>query len=352
MVYILVTILMFGAIIAIHEFGHFAAAKFFGVKVNEFAIGMGPALWKKQSGETLYALRALPIGGYCAMEGEDESSDDPRSFIALASWKKIIVLAAGAFMNFVLGVALCVGLMMPVSVFATPEIASLETTFPNQGADGLMAGDRIVSIDGQPIFLYADITMFFGRAENGVMDLVVERDGGRVTLNQFPLTPMEYPNGEGGTTLRYGINFIVEEATLGSKLINGFYTAIDFVRIVFISLQDLISGAIGMDMISGPVGIVDVVSEAGSSAPTTAAAAYNIIYFAALITVNLAVMNLLPLPALDGGRIFFTLLNGVTWAVAKRKIPAQYEGAVHLIGMVLLLALTVFVTVSDIGKLF
>ncbi len=352
MVYILATIFMFGFLIAIHEFGHFITAKYFGVKVNEFAIGMGPAIWKKQRGETLYALRIFPIGGYCAMEGEDEDSSDPRAFGALTPWKKIIVLSAGAFMNFVVGVILCLALMAPLQAFVVPVIDSVEPTFPNQGETGLMAGDRITWIDGQPIFLYADVTMFFSRAEGGTIDLVVERDGESIKLDDFPLVAMEYPNEDGTTTLRYGINFTVEEATWGNKLVNGWYTAIDFVRLVVISLQDMFSGLVGLDELSGPVGIVDVVSDVGSSSPDTVTAVYNITYFAALIAVNLAVMNLLPLPALDGGRIFFTLLNMITMGLCKKKIPDQYEGYVHMAGMLLLLTLTVVVTVSDISKLF
>ncbi len=351
MVYILATILIFGFLIAIHEFGHFATAKAFGVRVNEFAIGMGPALWKRQRGETLYSLRIFPIGGYCAMEGENDESADPRAFGMLAGWKKIIVLSAGAFMNFVVGLLLCLGLMLPVQNFVTPIIADIEATFPNQGEDGLMAGDKILSIDGNPIFLYSDVTMFLSRAEGGTMDLVLERAGEKIVLDNFPLTQREYDDGAGGTTLRYGLNFLVEEATIGDKIINGWYTSIDFIRLVFIGLQDLLSGAMGMEDMSGPVGIVDVVSEVGSSAPSMALGIYNVLYFSALIAVNLAVMNLLPLPALDGGRIFFTLLNGLTWGLFRRKIPAVYEGYVHLAGMLMLFGVMIMVTVNDISKL-
>lgn len=351
MVYILVTILMFGFLIAIHEFGHFATAKFFGVKVNEFAIGMGPALWKKQGEETLYSLRILPVGGYCAMEGEDADSQDPRAFGALAAWKQMIVLGAGAFMNFVVGLLLCLGLMIPTQSMVTTQLAGVEETFPYQGEEGLMAGDIITSVDGNAIYLYSDITMYFSRSNGETMDLVINRDGKKIVLDDFPLTFREYENEDGTTSLRYGINFLVKAPTLGDKLANGWYTAINFVRLVFISLQDLISGAAGMEDLTGPVGIVSVVSEVGSSATSTAIGIYNMLYFAALIAVNLAVMNLLPLPALDGGRIFFLALNSITWALFHKKIPVSCEGYVHLVGLFLLMGLMLFVTVGDISRL-
>lgn len=352
MIYILATIFIFGFLIAIHELGHFATAKYFGVRVNEFAIGMGPAIWKRQGEETLYSLRIFPIGGYCAMEGEDDDSADPRSFGMLAPWKKVIVLAAGAFMNFIVGLILCVGLMMGNQAMVTPEIYSIEPTFPNQGAEGLMEGDVITSIDGNIILLYSDVTMYLSRSTGETMDLVIERDGEKILLDDFPLVPLEYPNEDGTTSYRYGLNFLVREATLVDNLQSGFYTAINFVRLVFISLQDLISGAAGVEDLSGPVGIVNVVSEVGSSAPTAAIGIYNILYFSALIAVNLAVMNLLPLPALDGGRIFFLILNGVSYGIFRRKIPASWESYVHLAGLLLLFGLMIFVTVGDISRIF
>ncbi len=352
MIYILATIFLFGFLIAIHEFGHFATAKYFGVRVNEFAIGMGPAIWRRQGEETLYTLRILPIGGYCAMEGEDEDSPDPRSFGALAPWKKVIVLSAGAFMNFIVGLILCIGLMMGNQVMITPEIYSLEPTFPYQGEEGLMVGDVITSIDGNIILLYSDVTTYLSRSDGETMNLVIERGGEKIYLDDFPLTPLEYPNEDGTTSLRYGLNFSVQEATFGDNLVNGFYTAVNFVRLVFMSLQDLISGAAGVEDLSGPVGIVNVVSEVGSSAPTAAIGIYNILYFSALIAVNLAVMNLLPLPALDGGRIFFLLLNCMSYGIFRKKIPAEWEGYVHLAGIFLLFGLMIFVTIGDISRLF
>ena len=348
--FIIIAILIFGFLIATHELGHFAAAKGLGVKVNEFSIGMGPALFSREKGETLYSLRAFPIGGYCAMEGEDDDSADPRAFGRAAGWKKLIILAAGAAMNFVTGVALCLVMMMPYQVLIQPEIVSFETGFPLEGEQGLMAGDRILSIDGHKINVYDDVTLYFSRSNGQTMDLVVDRGGEKVVLDDLPLHLREY-TVDGTTQVKYGINFKVEEATLGGKIREGWYMAVGFVRMVWISLGDIFSGAAGLEDLSGPVGIMNVMSDVGSSSQTPLAAALNLTYLAALIAVNLAVMNLLPLPALDGGRIFFLALNGLTYLIFRRKIDPRYEGYVHMAGLAALLALMLMVTLSDVGKL-
>lgn len=350
MFYIIVAILIFGVLIATHELGHFAAAKMFGVKVNEFSIGMGPAIYKREKGETLYSVRVFPIGGYCAMEGEDDDSADPRSFGKAKAWKKIIILCAGAAMNFLTGLLLCLLLVLPYVNTVQPVVVSFAEGFLLKGEQGLMAGDRIVSIDGERVYVYDDVTLLFSRSNGKTMDLVVERDGSRVRLEDFPLFPREYTE-DGKTQLRYGINFLIEPATPGDKLREGWFMAVDFVRLVRLSLGDLISGAAGLRDLSGPVGIVNVMSGVGSSAATAGAALYSLTYLTALIAVNLAVMNLLPLPALDGGRIFFLALNGLLYALFRKKIDPKYEGYVHMAGLIALMGLMLVVTLSDVGKL-
>ena len=311
MLYIIIAILLFGFLIAIHEFGHFITAKLFGVRVNEFAIGMGPAIFSRQKGETLYALRAFPVGGFCAMEGEDDDSGDPRAFGAQKAWKRLIILAAGAAMNFVAGLVLILLLFSRAQAFTTPVLTGFMEGFPLEGEQGLMAGDRIVSINGERIYLYNDVTMFLGRGSGEPYDIVVERNGERVTLNDLPLELREY-TVDVQTVTRYGLYFAIEEATVGAKLRNSWYNAIDFVRLVRISLTDLVTGNAGLKDMTGPVGIVDTITQVGSQSATLGIALENIMYFGALIAVNLAVMNLLPLPALDGGRIFFLLLIMLT----------------------------------------
>ena len=183
--YILLAILLFGVLIAIHEFGHFITAKLLGVKVNEFAIGMGPALWQSRKGknepwdnegETLYSLRLFPIGGYCAMEGEDEDTGDPRAFSRQKGWKKVVILCAGSFMNFLLGLAIAVVLFLGVTQARVPVITQFAGEFEHQGTDGLMVGDRITEVDGHGIWLYADVQNYLARNDGQGVDLVVERD--------------------------------------------------------------------------------------------------------------------------------------------------------------------------------
>jgi len=351
MFYIIIAIMLFGFLIAIHEFGHFITAKAFGVRVNEFAIGMGPALFSKQRGETLYALRVFPVGGYCAMEGEDEDSDDPRAFGAQKGWKRLVILAAGAAMNFLAGLVLILLLFSGAQAFTTPMISGFMDGFPLEGEQGLMAGDRIVSINGEHIYLYNDVTLFLSRGSGEPYDIVVERDGQRVVLNDLPLEPREY-TVEGQQVTRYGLYFSIEEATVGAKLRNSWYNAIDFVRLVRISLTDLVTGNAGLKDMTGPVGIVDTITQVGNQSATARIAMENILYFGALIAVNLAVMNLLPLPALDGGRIFFLLINGVWMLLFRRRIDPKYEGYVHVAGLVALLALMAVVTFNDLVRIF
>lgn len=351
MLYIIIAILLFGALIAVHEFGHFITAKAFGVRVNEFAIGMGPALFSKQKGETLYALRAFPIGGYCAMEGEEDDSDDPRSFGKQAMWKKLIVLAAGAAMNFLTGLVLVLVLFSQAQAFAVPVLVGFMDGFPLEGEQGLMVGDRILSVNGERIRLSSDVSLFLDRGYGEPYDMVVERNGAKVVLDDLPLELQEYTEN-GKTTRRYGLYFGVEEATVANKLKNSWYTAMNFVRLVRISLTDLITGAAGVKDLTGPVGIVDTITQVGNRAETLAGAARNILHFCALIAVNLAVMNLLPLPALDGGRIFFLLINGLWFLLFRRRIDPKYESYVHIVGLLALLALMVVVTFNDLIRVF
>lgn len=350
LVYILIALLLFGVLIAGHELGHFSAAKLLGVRVNEFAIGMGPALFKKQRGETQYSLRAFPVGGYCAMEGEDEESDDPRAFGAQSVWKRLVILCAGAFMNFLIGLVLILLLYANAKSFVTPTVTGFMDGFPAVGEQGLMAGDRIVSIDGERVYLAGDVSMLLGRAGDTV-DLIVKRDGQKVELNDLTLTLREYTQ-EGQQVYRYGLYFGTEKATMGAKLRNSWLQAVDFVRLVRLSLTDLLTGAAGVKDLTGPIGIVDTIAQVGNQSPTISTAAKNILYFGALIAVNLAVMNLLPLPALDGGRVFFLIVNLVWQSVFKRKIPAKFEGYVHFAGLLLLLVLMAVVAFNDLARIF
>ena len=347
--YIIIAIIIFGILIAIHEFGHFTAAKLCGVKVEEFAIGMGPALFKKQRGETLYTLRLLPIGGFCAMAGEDEESDDPRAFTNQGFWKKFVILCAGSFMNLVLGIVLILIMYAGAQAFVTPTIDHFMDGCPYEGTEAMQAGDTFYSIDGQRIYLVSDVSSFLMRGD-GVYDIVMLRDGEKVELKDFALTTKTYAEyaNEGP---KYGFVFGYTEATFGAKLEYTWNTAMEFSRWVWIGLKDLVSGSVGLKDMSGPVGIVDMMNDVGQQAENARAAADNLIYISAFIAVNLAIMNMLPIPALDGGRVFLMIVTVIIEAVSRKKLDPKYEGYIHMAGMVLLLGLMALVMYNDIAKL-
>ena len=351
MVYIIAALLVFGVLIGVHELGHFLAAKACGVRVNEFAIGMGPVLWKKQKGDTQYSLRAFPVGGFCAMEGEEEESDDPAALSNQGFWKKLLIFAAGAAMNFLAGLIIIFCLYAPAEGFYVPVISGFADGCPLESAEGLQVGDRLLAIDGERVYVYSDVSLLFSRNTTGIFDLTVERDGQKVRLEDFAMTVGTYSDRQGGEYRGYGIFFGAEEATFGGKLAYTWNNAVDFVRLVRLSLQMLLSGEAGLRDLSGPVGIVSTMVQVGEQAESTQAAVENIAYIAALIAVNLAVMNLLPLPALDGGRIFFLVINAAAMALFRKQIPAKYENYIHFAGLILLLALTVVLAFSDVGKI-
>lgn len=353
---------MFGALIAVHEFGHFAAAKKLGVKVNEFAIGMGPKLWSRQRGETLYALRLLPIGGACVMEGEDsenEGEPDPRAFTSQARWKRAIILAAGAFMNLVMGAVIVVILCLTVKTgggIVDLTVQSLAPGFPDNGAAGLMVGDKIISIDGNRVFYSDDFGMImnFSNAPAGLpIDMVVERNGERILLDNYDFTPREYTE-DGYTRVRYGITLTSVEETFGAKMKFAAFKMYYNVRAVQISLVELFSGRVGVQDMSGVVGIVTVVNDIGTAPMFRSLGERLWVVFDifGLIAVNLAIMNLLPLPALDGGRILGLVVTFVIEKITRRHLNPCYEGYVHAVGLVLLMVLMIVITVSDVIKIF
>ena len=349
---VLFAILLFSLLIFVHELGHFLVAKLSRVQVNEFSMFMGPAIWKKQVGETLYSIRCIPIGGYCAMEGEDGGSDNPRAFGAVAWWKRLIILVAGAAMNFIVGLLILVIVFAPRQEFNVPEVAYIEEGCLIAGEEGIQVGDKILSIDGEKIYVASDFTMLTTFYASEVHDLEIERNGQKILLDDFQMLKSEFPDEKGGTELRYGFNFGTKEATWEMKLEQAWYTAIDYVRSVRLSLGMLISGQASFNDMSGPVGIVQQMSQTAAESETTYAALMNLLGFGAYIAVNLAVMNLLPIPALDGGRVVGLLLTTAIETVTRKKINPKYEGYIHGVGMILLLALMAIIMFKDIFVIF
>ena len=349
---VLFAILLFSILIFIHEFGHFAAAKLSGVQVNEFAMFMGPALWQKQIGETLYSVRLIPIGGYCAMEGEDEDTDNPRSFQKAAWWKRLVILIAGAAMNFIMGVILMVIVYLPAQAVVEPVIDSFETFATIDGEDGLQVGDRILELDGEKIYVQSDFSLILGLNPGEYHDLVVQRGGKKVEIPNLKMEKHEVTREDGSKQLLFGMNFTLQELNFAGKLRYAWYQCLDTIRLVRLSLQMLITGQAGLSDMSGPVGIVQQMSTVAEASPTVLDALLNMLYFGAFIAINLAVMNLLPIPALDGGRVVGLLITTAVEAVTKKKINPKYEGYLHGAGMILLLATMAIIMFKDIWFLF
>ncbi|MBR1497742.1 MAG: site-2 protease family protein [Oscillospiraceae bacterium] len=347
--YIVLAIIAFGVLIAVHELGHFMVAKAFDVKVNEFSLGMGPAILKKQGKETLYSLRLLPIGGFCAMEGEDEETGDPRAFTAKPAWQRVLILCAGAAMNFLLGFVLVLSIAHNAA-FAEPIISGFMDGCPYEGAEAMLKGDRIYSIDGHRTYFTTDISEYLGRGGDE-HDIVLVRDGHRVTLRDFSMPLVAYTQSDGSVLMRYGLYFAPREDGFLANARYAWYECLEFVRLVWRSLGDLVTGAVAVKEVSGAVGVVDYVNQVATEAETTEEAAFDFVYIFALIAVNLAVMNMLPFPALDGGRVFFTIVTGAIGAVLHRKISLKAEGYIHTAGFVLLMGLMVLVLFNDVIKI-
>ena len=345
---IIFAILMFSVLIFVHELGHFMTAKLFGVQVNEFSMFMGPAIWKKQVGETLYAIRCIPFGGYCAMEGEDEETDSPRSFQKAVWWKRIIILAAGSVMNLLAGIIIYACLFLPQTQIVEPSIVEFTDCCTFNNPEGLQLGDIILEIDGEKVYSNGDISTLLSFSPNGVHDLVIERAGQTLVFDDFAMTHT-HENEDGTISTHYGFAFGREvDATLGQRAQYVWNTCLDDIRMVRLSLGMLFSGQAGLQDMSGPVGIVSQMSQIADQSETTMRAILNLLSVCAFIAINLAVMNLLPIPALDGGRIVALLITVAIEKLIGRKIDPKYEGYLHGAGMILLLGLMAIIMFKDV----
>lgn len=324
-------------LIVIHEFGHFIAAKALGVRVNKFAVGFGPKLFKKEIGETTYSLNAIPLGGYCAMEGEDETSDDERAYCKKKPIARFIIALSGPLFNLLLGLILVAITLIPGELFSTTTIAKFADNAVSS-KHGLQTNDKIIEIDGRKIYTTYDLSYTMTGIDNGEVDIKVVRSGEKVLLEDVAFASENY---EGINYLTVDFWVYGEEKTFGNFIEQTFKMTFSYMRIVWFSLVDLISGKFGLNAVSGPVGVTAVIGNAAKQN------IFNILPIMALITINLGVFNLLPVPALDGSRMLFLLPE----MIFRKKIPEKFEGLTHTIGFVILFAFMIFVTFKDILKL-
>ena len=340
---IIVALLIFGLLIFFHELGHFLLAKRGGIGVTSFSIGMGPAIWKKQIGETEYCLRILPFGGSCAMIGEDEESDAENAFNKKGVWTRISVVAAGPVFNFVLAfvgaviMVLCIGADKPV-------IAEMMDGYPAYEA-GVRAGDEIISMNGRNIGVYRDVSMYIQLHQGENVDLVYERDGERYETTIVPKISEDgyYLMGITGGAYTKCENPIEVIKYAGAEV--GYW-----IHMVFDSLKMLVSGQVGREDVGGPVRIVGMMGDVYEESAKIGifAVFINMLNMVIFLSANLGVMNLLPIPALDGGRLFILLIEAVT----RKRVPEKIEGYIHMAGFAVLMGLMVLILFNDISLMF
>jgi regulator of sigma E protease len=332
---ILIAILFFELIIIIHEGGHFVAARLMKIKVNEFSIGMGPKLIQFKKGDTKYTLRLILFGGYCAMEGESEDSDDENSFAKKKVWQRFFVVVAGALMNLILGFLVIVIMLSSGSLIGTTEIAKFDDKAVSSAT--LKQGDIIKSIDGMRVYTSTDVTTGLSRSGDDTLDMTVLRDGKTLDLK----VKFNMEKYEGRNFINMDFWLVGNKKTVGGVIKESFKEWVSFTRMVFLSVHDMIVGKYGLSDLAGPVGTVSVVSTAVKTS------AYSMLRIMALLTINVGLFNLFPIPALDGWRLFLLIFEGIF----KRKLPDKWDWAINAVGLVLLLGLMCVITFSDITKL-
>lgn len=336
---IIITVIGFGIMVFLHELGHFLTAKRFGVLVHEFAIGMGPKLLSFGKGETKYSLRLFPIGGYVQLEGENETkeSDNPRSFSNIHPLKRIIVLAAGAFMNLLLGFLIFTVINLNIGV--TPTIIDTIPEEYREHQTVLQSGDEIIKLDNTRVHMRDDVSLFMsGCDENDTIDITLNRGGKTQVISDYKPIKTEY-----GYML--GVQFKNMKASVFTASRFALYDTAYITKAVVFAIRDLITGKASLNSLSGPVEIVSVVDTVASG--QNPYILLSVLMLFAMISVNLGVFNLLPFPALDGGSIIFALYELIT----KKKVKSEIAGYASIIGFALLMLLAIYVTAGDIAAL-
>ena len=339
---IIFAIIIFSFIVFFHELGHFSLAKKNGIDVEEFAIGMGPNLFSKEYKGTRYCIKLFPIGGLCMMGEDEEVTESPSNFNNKSVWARISVIAAGPVFNFILAFVFAVILVAMVG-YDAPVISSVEEGYPAYEA-GIEAGDTIVKMNGKRIHVFREITAYNQFNQGKDTEIVFRRDGEERSVTLTPKMDEELKY------YRFGIGGSYTKANVLNAIEYGIYEVKFWICTTLDSLRMLVTGKIGMDQLSGPVGIVSVVDDTYQQSKSYGVfmVIVQLLNIAVLLSANLGVMNLLPLPALDGGRLVFLAVE----AVRRKRIPPEKEGYVHLVGITLLMALMVFVMFNDIKRIF
>lgn len=334
MITLISSLLVFLLVVMLHEFGHFTVAKLSGIKVNEFSIGMGPKIYQKQKGETFYSLRALPVGGYVAMEGEEENSHDPRAFNNVSIVKRMAVVLAGAFMNFVLAF-IAFTLIFSIVGYGSNEIEKVISNSPADKA-GIQSGDLIIKINENKVKNIYDINSIISKNQKEEMDFQINREGNILNVKIKP----EY--SEENQMYLIGITSKLDHSIIKSICLGADRT-LEMSKMLLKSIKIMFSGSFKMEYLSGPVGVVQLIGSESSKG------FLNFLQILGLISVNLGVFNLLPIPALDGGKFLFLLIE----ALRGKPIDEKIEQGLSLIGISLLFSLMIYVTIfNDIGRLF
>lgn len=337
--YLLMMVLVFGVLVFIHEFGHFAVARLCKVSVKEFAVGMGPKLasWRSKKHGTQYGVRLLPIGGFVSMEGEDEESESEHAFCNQSVWKRMCIVLAGPVMNLILGF-----LLMTLLVFMQGTLVSTTVAKFRDGAiscEMLQEGDRILKVDGTRVHTGNDMVYEIMNKGYEPIDLLVERNGEKCLLED-----VRFPTFEDSGVLFGEYDFVpyAEATNLPNLLKHAWFRSLSTVKMVYDSLLGLLTGRFGISSVSGPVGVAEAVGNAAKVGMT------SLLYIVTVLTVNLGVFNLIPFPALDGGRALFLIIEGIR----RKPIDRNVESYINFVGIVLLFALMIFVTVKDVFHLF
>ncbi|WP_053957399.1 RIP metalloprotease RseP [Inediibacterium massiliense] len=328
-----VAIVVFGVLVVFHEFGHFSVAKLVGIKVHEFSIGMGPRIFKKKGQETEYSIRILPLGGYVKMEGEDEKSNDARSFNNKPLWARISVILAGPFMNFVLAILLFTTIFYMIG-FPTTTIQNVMNNSPAQKS-GIQAGDKILSINEEEMNNWQEIQKTIQNNKNPSIDMKILRQGNEKSISIIPRIDEKTKKGAIGIAPKAQKSFLL-------SIKAGWNTMFLVIDEMIGFFGNLFKGKVSSQDVVGPVGIIYLVGEAAKTN------IYNVLRLAALISVNLGIVNLLPIPALDGGRIVFLLAEGIVG----RPLDPEKEGFIHFTAFVLLMGLMVFMIYKDIMRFY